>query len=136
MLVSTAYSKAVLRAVAGKFAELLPCVDYFPSFEVFNLAQSFGQFLSEDLRDVSLRGVQVAMGNFKQMYLQGAAAEPAEPSKPAVAPVAAAAPVACKPVVAKPAVAPAAKSAAVAAAANAADVECDEVLNAFFGKAA
>lgn len=116
VLVSTAYSKAVLRAVAGKFAELLPCVDYFPSFEVFNLAQSFGQFLSEDLRDVSLRGVQVAMGNFKQMFLQAAPASVTAPAATTPAAAVSAAP--------------------AAPAANAADVECDEVLNAFFGKAA
>jgi len=68
------------------------------------------------------------MGNFKQMYLQGAVA-----AVPAVPEVQAAAPAVTKPAAATPAAKPAA---AVAAAANAADVECDEVLNAFFGKAA
>jgi hypothetical protein len=128
VLVSTAYSKAVLRAVAGKFAQVLPCVDYFPSFEVFNLAQSFGQFLSEDLRDVSQRGVQVAMGNFKQMFLQGASAPVAAVAVPAAKPAAQPAPVA-------PPSVPSPMSAPPVPAANAADVECDEVLNAFFDKA-
>ena len=108
VLVATAYSKAVLRAVAGRFAELMPQVDYFPSFEIFNLAQSFGQFLSEDLRDVSPRGVQVAMDNFRAMFLDLSASAPAA--------TAAAAP--------------------VKASAAAADVECDEILNAFFARSA
>ena len=123
VLVATSYSKAVLRAVAGRFAEMLPSVDYFPSFEVFNLAQSFGQFLSEDLRDVSLRGVQVAMENFRTMFLGGAAAGSPSAAPAAVAP----------PAVARPAVVAAASPAL--APSSAADVECEEVLNAFFAKA-
>ena len=108
VLVATAYSKAVLRAVAGRFGELMPQVDYFPSFEIFNLAQSFGQFLSEDLRDVSPRGVQVAMDNFRSMFLDLSASAPAA--------TAAAAP--------------------VKASAAASDVECDEILNAFCARSA
>ena len=112
VLVATAYSKAVLRAVAGRFAELMPQVDYFPSFEIFNLAQSFGQFLSEDLRDVSPRGVQVAMDNFRNMFLDLAAGF--------TAPLASGALVAASPV----------------QTSAAADVECDEILNAFFVRSA
>jgi hypothetical protein len=121
VLVATSYSKAVLRAVAGRFAEMLPNVDYFPSFEVFTLAQSFGQFLSEDLRDVSPRGVQVVMENFRTMFLGGGAA-PAAAAAPAPAAVA---------------TGPAAAAATTPAppVSSAADVECEEVLNAFFAKA-
>ncbi len=109
VLLASTYSKAVLRAVAGRFAALMPQVDYFPSFEVFNLAQSFGQFLSEDLRDVSPRGVSVAMALFRRLFLPLPAAPLAAVAPPAAAP-AGAGPV----------------------AAAAADVECDEILNSFF----
>lgn len=69
VLLATSYSKAILRAVVGRVVELCPLAGYFPSFELFNCAQSFGQFLSEDLRDVNPRGVAVAMALFQRMYL-------------------------------------------------------------------
>lgn len=65
---ATSYSKSVLRAVAGRVSEQLPFVDYFMSYEIFSCAQSFGQFLSENLRDVSPRGVGIAMRLFEDMY--------------------------------------------------------------------
>jgi hypothetical protein len=68
VLLATSYSKSVLRAVAGRIADIAPAVDYFPSFELFSLAQSFGQFLASDLRDVSSRGVTVTMELFRNMY--------------------------------------------------------------------
>lgn len=74
VLISTVYSKSVLRAVAGRLADISPLVDYFPSYEIFSQAQSFGQFLASDLRDVSPRGVDVTMGFFREMFLRGAKA--------------------------------------------------------------
>lgn len=68
VLLSTSYSKSVLRSVAGRIADISPQVDYFPSFELFSLAQSFGQFLASDLRDVNSRGVSATMDLFKNMY--------------------------------------------------------------------
>jgi len=68
VLMATTYSKSVLRAVAGKLVELWPKADYFHSYEIFSAAQSFGQFLSSDLRDVNDRGVCVAMNCFKETY--------------------------------------------------------------------
>lgn len=68
VVLATNYSKSVLRAVAGRIADQLPYVDYFPSYEIFNCVQSFGQFLSEGLRDVSPRGVRLAMHLFENMY--------------------------------------------------------------------
>jgi len=68
VLLATVYSKSVLRAVAGRIADLCPWVDYFPSYELFSAAQSFGQFLSSDLREVSPRGVSVTMAMFKKIY--------------------------------------------------------------------
>lgn len=117
VLVASSESKAVLRAVAGRFAELMPQVDYFPAFEIFNLAPSFGQFLSADLRDVSPRGVQVAMANFRRMFIDAPAA------------AVAAASAASTPVAAPPRAAPA------ATVQPGAEVECDEILNAFFAAA-
>ena len=72
VLLATVYSKSILRAVAGRIADLSPWVDYFPSYELFSVAQSFGQFLASDLRDVSSRGVQVTMELFKTMFFPNA----------------------------------------------------------------
>jgi len=109
VLSATSYSKSVLRAAAGKLAASRADVDYFPSYEIFALAQSFGQFLAEDLRDVSPRGVEVAMRVFSDMFLDGQAA----PAPAAAAP--------------KP------PPAAEPEMPNLAQAECDEVANAFFG---
>jgi hypothetical protein len=68
VLLSNTYSKSVLRAVAGKLVENNSTIDYFPSFEIFSLAQSFGQFLSDDLREVNNRGVGLVMKLFQNMY--------------------------------------------------------------------
>ena len=110
VVTATTYSKAVLRAVAGKVAATRPEVDYFPSYEIFSLAQSFGQFLAEDLRDVNPRGVAVAMRAFEDAFMQAGAAAPA-------------------PVAAKPPTPPAASSSTKSAA----EAECDEIANAIFG---
>ena len=115
VVLATSYSKSVLRAVVGRIVELCPWVDYFPSFEIFNSAQSHGQYLSEDLRDVNQRGVQLAMHTFKQMYIYTTDAKPqAVPdSVPATREQSAAD-----------------KSEVKSTAA----AECDEVLNALFEK--
>jgi len=110
VLSATSYSKSVLRAVAGKLAASFPQVDYFPSFEIFSLSPSFGQFLADDLRDVNVRGVEVAMRVFTEMFLAEASA--AANSKPISPP---------------PAAAPAEDH-------NLAEAECDEIANAFFAK--
>jgi hypothetical protein len=69
VLVATTYSKSVLRAVVGSLTEECLFADYFMAYEIFSCAQSFGQYLSGDLRDVSMRGVDIAMDTFKNMYL-------------------------------------------------------------------
>ena len=68
VLVATTYSKSVLRAVVGRLTDQCLFADYFMAYEIFSSAQSFGQYLSGDLRDISMRGVDVAMQTFKQMY--------------------------------------------------------------------
>jgi hypothetical protein len=109
VITATTYSKSVLRAAAGKLAASHAKVDYFPSYEIFSLSQSFGQFLADDLREVNPRGVRVAMDIFDRMFLQ---AEAPPKREPAAAP--------------PPAAVPAETS-------NPADAECDEVANAYFG---
>lgn len=109
VVTATSYSKAVLRAAAGKLAASHANVDYFPSYEIFALSPSFGQFLAEDLRDVNGRGVAVAMRAFQDMFVEGGAQQPsARAPAPPPPPAEAATP-------------------------NAADAECDEVANAVFG---
>jgi hypothetical protein len=111
VLSATSYSKSVLRAAAGKLAASRAQVDYFPSYEIFALSQSFGQFLAEDLRDVSRRGVEVAMRVFRDMFL-----EPDVQSAATQAPAVAAT---------VPPPEPAGRSLA--------EAECDEIANAVFG---
>ncbi|MDP3767729.1 MAG: GSCFA domain-containing protein [Dehalococcoidia bacterium] len=110
VVTATTYSKAVLRAAAGKVAATHPSVDYFPSYEIFSLSQSFGQFLAEDLRDVNPRGVSVAMRAFEDMFMaDGPAPVAVNRRSPKVAP------------------GPPAHSDSLA------EAECDEIANAHFG---
>lgn len=113
VLTATSYSKSVLRAVVGKLVDQCHFADYFPSYEIFNSAQSFGQYLAEDLRDVSLRGVASAMQLFEQMFFARQAVEPALPVAVTISP---------EPT---PQHAPRAH--------DPASVECEEILNAAFG---
>jgi GSCFA family len=99
VIVASSYSKAVLRAVAGRFADAHDSVEYFPSFEIISSAQSFGQYLEGDLREVSPRGVDHVMRQFSAAFVE--AGEPL-----AAAPLSIA-----------------------AEAAAAAAVECEELLN-------
>lgn len=100
VIVASSYSKAVLRAVAGRFAQAHDGVEYFPSFEIIASAQSFGQYLEGDLREVSPRGVNHVMRQFSAAFVEAGER------------VAAAAP-----------------AGIAAQAAAAAQVECEELLN-------
>lgn len=64
VLVATTYSKAVLRAVAGKLAETFEDVDYFPSFDLLSSASARGAFHSQDARQITEAGVETAMRVF------------------------------------------------------------------------
>ena len=99
VITASSYSKAVLRAVAGRFADAHEGVEYFPSFEIIASAQSFGQYLEGDLREVSPRGVNHVMRQFSAAFVQAG-------ERIAAAPVGIA-----------------------AQAAAAAQVECEELLN-------
>lgn len=99
VIVASTHSKAVLRAVAGRFAQAHENVEYFPSFEIIASAQSFGQYLDGDLREVSPRGVDHVMRQFSAAFVEGG-----------------------EPVAAAP-------TGIAAQAAAAAQVECEELLN-------
>ena len=99
VVVASSYSKAVLRAVAGRFADGHEGVEYFPSFEIIASAQSFGQYLEGDLREVSPRGVNHVMRQFSAAFVQSG--ERVAAASPSIA----------------------------AQAAAAAQVECEEMLN-------
>lgn len=64
VLVSTTYSKAVLRAVAGKLAADFDNVDYFPSFDLITSPCARGAFYDDGMRQVTEAGVAAAMKLF------------------------------------------------------------------------
>lgn len=64
VLVSTTYSKSVLRAVAGDLSMQRADTDYFPSFEIINAAPFRGAFFMPNQREVSTAGVDFVMRHF------------------------------------------------------------------------
>ncbi|MEL6467947.1 MAG: GSCFA domain-containing protein [Pseudomonadota bacterium] len=64
VLVSTQYSKSVLRAVAGETASHLAYVDYFPSFEIITHPIFRGMFFAPNMRSVVPEGVATVMKHF------------------------------------------------------------------------
>lgn len=78
VLVSTAYSKAVLRVAAEEISNAHPHVAYFPSFEIITGNHARGRYFDETLREVTAEGVEHVMRLFLRHYALGA--------KPAAAP--------------------------------------------------
>lgn len=64
VLVSTIYSKSVLRAVAGDLSAQRDDTDYFPSYEIINSSPFRGAFFMPNQRDVSAAGVSFVMSQF------------------------------------------------------------------------
>lgn len=64
VMVATAFSKSVLRAVAGELAEDYSDIYYFPSYEIINSHPSRGMFFEPDLRNVNPFGVNFVMKQF------------------------------------------------------------------------
>lgn len=64
VLLSTTYSKSVLRSVAGDLTALREDTDYFPSFEIINTTPFRGAFFMPNQRDVSQAGVDFVMTHF------------------------------------------------------------------------
>jgi hypothetical protein len=84
VLVSTAYSKAVLRVAADTLATTLPHVHYFPSYEIVTAPSTRGRYYSDDLRSVTEAGVEHVMSLFFR-HAAGLEAAP-EPPPPAATP--------------------------------------------------
>lgn len=78
VVVATTYSKAVLRAVAGRLAETMPFVDYFPSFEIISSPVMGGYFYGPDKRGVSRHGVEHVMRQFFREHVPPAQKLPQE----------------------------------------------------------
>jgi hypothetical protein len=68
VLVSTVYSKSVLRAVAGKLEALLPFAGYFPSYEIITGQQAGNEFFAQNRRSVTELGVEAVMRVFMRHY--------------------------------------------------------------------
>jgi hypothetical protein len=69
VLVSTTYSKSVLRVAAEEVAAAHPGVSYFPSYEVITGNYTRGAYFAEGLRDVTEAGVQHVMRLFLNHYM-------------------------------------------------------------------
>jgi len=74
VLPATAYSKAVLRAVAGQLCDAHEEMDYFPSYEIVTNPAARGVFFAANLRSVTEEGVGVVMRQFFAAH--GTAAKP------------------------------------------------------------
>lgn len=80
VLVSTTYSKSVLRVAAEVLVDSLPDVHYFPSYEIVTGNFSRGQYFADDLRSIRENGVEHVMSLFFRHATTtggGAAAQPA-----------------------------------------------------------
>jgi hypothetical protein len=68
ILVSTTYSKSVLRTVCGELDEQFDDVAYFPAYEIITGSFNRGAYFQPDLREVTLAGVQHVMRLFMRHY--------------------------------------------------------------------
>lgn len=68
VLVSTTYSKAVLRAAAGDISKANTRCDYFPSYEIITGNYNRGQYFENDLRSIKQEGVDHVMRLFLLSY--------------------------------------------------------------------
>lgn len=68
VLLSTIYSKSVLRAVSGSLRAGDPLIDYFPSYEVVIGPNARYSFFETDARTVHGSGVNIVMDYFAQSY--------------------------------------------------------------------
>ena len=73
VLVSTIYSKSVLRVAAEQVSAPRSWVDYFPSYELIAGNHHMGAYYEDDLREVNAIGVEHALRCFLTHYMQGCA---------------------------------------------------------------
>jgi hypothetical protein len=71
VVVAGAYTKAVLRSVAGALHTRYELVDYFPCFEMITAAPFSGMFYQSNFRQVSEQGVRYVMANFFEQHQPG-----------------------------------------------------------------
>lgn len=83
VLVSTTYSKSVLRAAADEVLKSEPAVDYFPSYEIITGPHARGGYFEDDLRSVRREGVDHVMRVFFRHYTDGTQSTPTPAPAPA-----------------------------------------------------
>ncbi|MFD1951728.1 GSCFA domain-containing protein [Sphingomonas arantia] len=87
VLVSTSYSKAVLRVAADEALRRFDWVDYFPSYEIITGSFSGGLYYEDDHREVNRLGVAHAMRCFVANFVEGAGQDaPDDAPRPPVSP--------------------------------------------------
>jgi hypothetical protein len=70
VLVSTVYSKSVLRVAAAEAEQAHPHVAYFPSFEIITSPAAGNTYFADDLRSVTEIGVRHVMRVFRKHFVQ------------------------------------------------------------------
>ncbi|WP_410211799.1 GSCFA domain-containing protein [Aquirhabdus sp.] len=71
VLVSTTYSKSVLRVAAETASREYDWVEYFPSYEIITGNFNLGKYYEDDLREVNSNGVSHVMRCFLRHYAEG-----------------------------------------------------------------
>jgi hypothetical protein len=89
VLVSTTWSKAVLRVAAETMRSRHDWVDYFPSYEIIAGSPTGGLYYEEDDREVNSLGVSHVMRLFQRHYIDGDGdgTEPASAAADIAAPI-------------------------------------------------
>jgi hypothetical protein len=83
-LVSTTYSKSVLRVAAEEVSSAYASVAYFPSYEVITGNHARGRYFAEDLRSVTEEGVSHVMRLFMRHYTHKVAGTAPDPDRAGV----------------------------------------------------
>ena len=68
VLTASTYSKSVLRAVCGELVQKYRLIDYYPSYELITAPSARGIFYERNMRSVSAKGVENAIGVFLQEH--------------------------------------------------------------------
>jgi len=79
--VANAYSKSVLRTVAGELYDTHDFVDYFPSYEIITAPFMKGSFLAAGQRDVTPEGVEFVMKQFMAQHQPPSRGQFVDPSE-------------------------------------------------------
>lgn len=69
VLLASTYSKAVLRSVAGDFADKHSFAEYFPSYEIVTNPAARSNFFEDNLRSVKMSTVENVMNVFSSLAL-------------------------------------------------------------------